>query len=70
MVKRARFAFTMDSLCEPVVEHRKIGGRAVFEKIPRFASPPHDGFALDDLAMEEVCPQVTPSVCKDRVCMT
>ena len=47
-VKRARFAFTMTPLRESVLSAPVIGGRAVFEKIPGFASPPHDGFALDD----------------------
>jgi hypothetical protein len=46
-VKRARFAFTFDSF-EPVSMHPDSGNRAVFaRKIPGFASPSHDGFALD-----------------------
>jgi hypothetical protein len=49
MVKRARFAFT--KLLPPERPHPVVGGRAVFvafPKIPGFASPPRDGFALDD----------------------
>jgi len=47
-VKRARFAFTSTpSESEP---QGAIGNRALFSgKIPGFASPPHDGFALDDV---------------------
>jgi hypothetical protein len=52
-VKRARFFFTFDSF-EPV-GRRSLGSRAVFRdgKIPGFASPSHDGFALDEVAAEE-----------------
>lgn len=54
MVKRARFAFTIDTSLsrEP---HLGPGGRAVCgePQIPGFASPPHDGFALDETSMED-----------------
>ena len=48
-VKRARFAFTMDSFVRVVCRctgDRRPGGLP--RKIPGFASPPRDGFALDD----------------------
>jgi len=54
MVKRARFAFTIDTSLgrEP---HLGPGGRAVcgHPQIPCFASPPRDGFALDETSMED-----------------
>jgi hypothetical protein len=48
-VKRARFAFTFVSLSNGCVRLES-GSRAVssrWQEIPGFASPPHDGFALD-----------------------
>jgi len=49
VVKRARFAFTMDSFMSRLSSiGRSAAGRSS-EKIPGFASPPHDGFALDDV---------------------
>jgi hypothetical protein len=45
--RRARVLFTIDPL-RAKSGSRRIGGRAVSCEIPGFASPPHDGFALDD----------------------
>jgi hypothetical protein len=46
-VKRARFAFTMSPSIRRA-SHSRLGNRAVSYEIPGFASPPRDGFALDD----------------------
>jgi hypothetical protein len=49
MVKRARFAFT-DYHLVVIFLATFTGGRAVsMREIPGFASPSHDGFALDDV---------------------
>ena len=53
-VKRARFAFTIVTSSR-VVRHQTgnraaLGWPRLYPKIPGFASPPRDGFALDDLS--------------------
>jgi hypothetical protein len=70
-VKRARFAFTLTPLSLDVcrVGDRQPGGLP--RKIPGFASPPHDGFALDDEPSgRAVCPSPEPSRRRDQMDMT
>jgi hypothetical protein len=51
-VRRTRLPFTSDSFeSVEIIVSRQPGGLP--EKIPGFASPPRDGFALDGEPMEE-----------------
>ena len=53
-VKRARFAFTIDSFESAAIHrHRQPGGLG---EIPGFASPPRDGFALDGVGPDGGAP--------------
>jgi hypothetical protein len=62
-VKRARFAFNAHLLARGW--RRLPGGRAVSRiapRIPGFASPPRDGFALDGMDVEQRPPLPSPTV--------